>query len=87
MRGGGGVAGYQPMSTAEGQINFGDLTPYLTYNVQCTDSVQLYCKILFVVIPSLTPFPPLPHPHTPRHPPPVKSSKKCSFVPENPLPL
>ncbi len=33
--GGGGVAGYQPMSTAAcvhgAQINFGDLTPYLTY--------------------------------------------------------
>ncbi len=33
MEGGGGVAGSQPMSTANGTqiINFGDLTPYLTY--------------------------------------------------------
>jgi hypothetical protein len=31
----GGVAGSQPMSTAVGaQINFGDLTPYLTYGMQ-----------------------------------------------------
>jgi hypothetical protein len=30
--GGGGVAGSQPASTYTGaQINFGDLTPYLTY--------------------------------------------------------
>ncbi len=38
--GGGGVAGPQPMSTTSScahgaQINFGDLTPYLTYAVGC----------------------------------------------------
>jgi hypothetical protein len=33
--GGGGVGGSQPMSKAEkeAQINFGDLTPHLTYDV------------------------------------------------------
>jgi hypothetical protein len=31
MRGGGGVAGSQPMSAHGAQINFEDLTPYLTF--------------------------------------------------------
>jgi hypothetical protein len=30
--GGGGIAGSQPMSTAK--INFGDLTPYLAYDLK-----------------------------------------------------
>jgi hypothetical protein len=34
--GGCGVSLYQPMSTAV-QINFGDLTPYLTYGVDIMD--------------------------------------------------
>ncbi len=49
MRGGGGVAGSQPMSTAAcphgGQINCGDLTPYLTYVCWCPLSIFLQVKV------------------------------------------
>jgi hypothetical protein len=44
MRGGGGFAGSEPMSKAVHQINFGDLTPYLTYEcseVTIDNSVQV----------------------------------------------
>jgi hypothetical protein len=46
--GGGGVAGSQPMSTAVhrtvtgAQINFGDLTPYLTYDPYAKKYVEVY---------------------------------------------
>ncbi len=43
-RGGGGGCGSQPMSTATGaQINFEDLTPYLTYGRE-EDSIAVLAK-------------------------------------------
>jgi len=47
MRGRGGVAGSQPMSTAVhmergAQINFGDLPPYLTYALTSVLCLGLY---------------------------------------------
>jgi hypothetical protein len=49
MRGDGGIVGSQPMSTAVhitwhgAQINFGDLTPYLTYAIAYIISVIGNC--------------------------------------------
>ncbi len=53
MRGRGGVAGSQPMSTAVhitghgAQINFGDLPPYLTYARTCSEEICHAGALLF----------------------------------------
>jgi hypothetical protein len=59
MRGEGGFAGSQPMSTAVHisrdngvQINFGDLPPYLTFGFQSSDIVQ-YLSVFFRCLVSL----------------------------------
>ncbi len=46
MRGEGGVAGPQPVQLyTGGQINFGDLTPYLTYDILPLKEVLISTEI------------------------------------------